>query len=185
MRLRFPRFVGSGAVLLSLLLQLCPCLDAAAQTDPQKEQKESLEEVSKVIKKLKSKPKAHYVSLGKVLFLGLRTGVKLKSGDDWAKGAASAFDGISSVHALDYGECSDADRESIEAAFSVFLIRSNLVLEEKGSLDTIEAYGALLPDGKTVSDVIIVMKDQAVFCLKGKILRTDIKRTAGRLRRQL
>ena len=175
MRLRFPRFVGSGAVLLSLLLLLCPCLDAAAQTDPQKEQKESLEEVSKVIKKLKSKPKAHYVSLGKVLFLGLRTGVKLKSGDDWAKGAASAFDGISSVHALDYGECSDADRESIEAAFSVFLIRSNLVL----------AYGALLPDGKTVSDVIIVMKDQAVFCLKGKILRSDIKRTAGRLRRQL
>ena len=54
-----------------------------------------------------------------------------------------------------------------------------------GELVFDETYGQLSEDGKHVSDLMIIMYDQSVVCIKGTVLRSDVDRIVRRLNKQL
>jgi hypothetical protein len=127
------------------------------------------------------------VSLMKLGKLAMTMGKTVgRAGSEWTRKVAKAFKRVNTVYMLEYGESSPSLREGIESRVSSFLPPEHLILRNgSGELVFDETYGQVSEDGKHVSDLIIIMYDQSVVCIKGTVLRSDVDRIVRRLNKQL
>ncbi|MBQ4306892.1 MAG: hypothetical protein II764_07740 [Bacteroidales bacterium] len=127
------------------------------------------------------------VSLMKLGKLAMTMGKTVgRAGSEWTRKVAKAFKRVNTVYMLEYGESSPRLREEIESRVSSCLPTEHMILRNgSGELVFDETYGQVSEDGKHVSDLIIIMYDQSVVCIKGTVLRTDVERIVRRLNKQL
>lgn len=147
-------------------------------------QEESLEKVTAIMGEYDGRSNVSLMKFGKLaMSMGKTVG---RAGSEWTRKVAKAFKRVNTVYMLEYGESSPTLREEIESAVNKCIIRDNLILCNKaGSQVFDETFGQTSEDGKHVSDLIIIMYDQSVVCLKGTILSTDVERIVRRLNKQL
>lgn len=138
-----------------------------------------------VLKTYDGLERASLMRVGKTAMVMART-IGKASGDSWLRMVAKAFKRVNSACLLDYGECPEETRAEIESGVRKHLIESNLVLRGSlGEIVTDETYGETSKDGKHVSDLIIILPDQDIICIRGTIAAEDVERTVGRLKRSL
>ena len=127
------------------------------------------------------------VSLMKLGKLAMTMGKTVgRAGSEWTRKVAKAFKRVNTVYMLEYGESSPRLREEIEASVSSYLPPEHMILRNgSGELVFDETYGQVSEDGRHVSDLMIIMYDQSVVCIKGTVLRTDVERIVRRLNKQL
>lgn len=127
------------------------------------------------------------VSLMKIGKLAMTMGKTVgRAGSEWTRKVAKAFKRVNTVYMLEYGESSPRLREEIESKVSSNLTPDHLILRNgSGELVFDETYGQVSEDGKHASDLIIIMYDQSVVCIKGTVLRSDVDRIVRRLNKQL
>ena len=147
-------------------------------------QEESLDKVTAIMSEYEGRSNVSLMKFGKLaMSMGKTVG---RAGSEWTRKVAKAFKRVNTVYMLEYGESSPTLREEIESAVSKYIIKDNLILCNKaGSQVFDETYGQVSEDGRHVSDLIIIMYDQSVVCLKGTILSTDVERIVRRLNKQL
>lgn len=127
------------------------------------------------------------VSLMKLGKLAMTMGKTVgRAGGEWTRKVAKAFRRVNTVYMLDYGESAPVTRDKIEAEIAGMLSKDYLILSNgAGSQVFDETYGDISPDGKHVSNLIIIMYGQSVVCIKGTVLSTDVERIVRRLNKQL
>ena len=127
------------------------------------------------------------VSLMKLGKLAMTMGKTVgRAGSEWTRKVAKAFKRVNTVYMLEYGESSPRLREEIESRVSSYLPTEHMILRNgSGELVFDETYGQVSEDGKHVSDLMIIMYDQSVVCIKGTVLRSDVDRIVRRLNKQL
>ena len=127
------------------------------------------------------------VSLMKLGRLAMTMGKTVgRAGGEWTSKVAKAFKRVSTVYMLEYGEASPSTRQEIEGSIKNCLSSDFLILcNRTGDLVFDETFGERSSDGKHVSDLIIIMYDQSVVCIKGTVLSTDVERIVRRLNKQL
>ena len=127
------------------------------------------------------------VSLMKLGKLAMAMGKTVgRAGGEWTRKVAKAFKRVNTVYMLDYGESAASVREKIETSVKGCLSPDYLILSNRaGDLVFDETYGDKSSDGKHVSDLIIIMYDQSVVCIKGTVLSSDVERIVRRLNKQL
>ena len=127
------------------------------------------------------------VSLMKLGKLAMTMGKTVgRAGGEWTRKVAKAFRRVNTVYILDYGESAPSVREKIETSVKGCLGPDYLILCNKaGDLVFDETYGERSADGKHVSNLIIIMYDQSVVCIKGTVLSSDVERIVRRLNKQL
>lgn len=127
------------------------------------------------------------VSLMKLGKLAMTMGKTVgRAGSEWTRKVAKAFKRVNTVYMLEYGESSPRLREEIESRVSSYLPTEHMILRNgSGELVFDETFGQLSEDGKHVSDLMIIMYDQSLVCIKGTVLRTDVDRIVRRLNKQL
>ena len=147
-------------------------------------QEESLDKVTSIMSEYEGRSNVSLMKFGKLaMSMGKTVG---RAGSEWTRKVAKAFKRVNTVYMLEYGESSLALREEIESAVSKCIIKDNLILCNKAVSQVFdETYGQVSEDGRHVSDLIIIMYDQSVVCLKGTILSTDVERIVRRLNKQL
>ena len=127
------------------------------------------------------------VSLMKLGKLAMTMGKTVgRAGGEWTRKVAKAFRRVNTVYMLDYGESAPQTRDIIESDISGLLSKDYLILSNgAGSQVFDETYGDTSPDGKHVSNLIILMYGQSVVCIKGTVLSSDVERIVRRLNKQL
>ena len=127
------------------------------------------------------------VSLMKLGKLAMTMGKTVgRAGSEWTRKVAKAFKRVNTVYMLEYSEAGPGLREEIETAVNEYIIKANLILSNKAGNQVFdETFGQVSDDGKHVSDLIIIMYDQSVVCIKGTVLASDVERIVRRLNKQL
>ena len=145
---------------------------------------DSFDNVIAVMEEYDGRSNVSLMKLGKLaMTMGKTVG---RAGSEWTRKVAKAFRRVNTVFMLEYGESSPRLREEIESRISAYLSPELLILRNgSGELVFDETYGQISDDGKHISDLVIIMYDQSVVCIKGTILRTDLERIVRRLNKQL
>ena len=145
---------------------------------------EGVERITALMQEYDSKANVSLMKLGKLaMSMGKTVG---RAGGEWTSKVAKAFKRVNTVYMLDYGEAGPAVREEIEASVKGCLSPDYLILSNKaGDLVFDETYGERSADSKHVSDLVIIMYDQSIVCIKGTVLSSDVERIVRRLNKQL
>ena len=140
---------------------------------------DSFNSVIAVMEEYDGRSNVSLMKLGKLaMTMGKTVG---RAGSEWTRKVAKAFKRVNTVYMLEYGESSPRLREEIESRVSSYLPTEHMILRNgSGELVFDETYGQVSEDGRHVSDLIIIMYDQSVVCIKGTVLRTDVERIVRR-----
>ncbi len=175
-------------ILLTLVL-LFPAVPARGQEQDSTvivsaSYEDSFNSVIAVMEEFDGRGNVSLMKLGKLaMTMGKTVG---RAGSEWTRKVAKAFKRVNTVYMLEYGESSPRLREEIEARVSSYLPPEHMILRNgSGELVFDETYGQVSEDGKHVSDLMIIMYDQSVVCIKGTVLRSDVDRIGRRLNKQL
>ena len=87
---------------------------------------------------------------------------------------------------LEYSGSRPELKEEIETSI-IRNIRKECLVKKSGagSISFDETYGVVSEDGKTVSDLVIILYGQSVVALEGTVLASDVDRIVKRLNNQL
>ena len=147
---------------------------------------ETFTKITELLPEYDKLPNVSFMKVGRVAMSMGKTVGKAAINDSWLNKVIKAFRKVNGVYMLDYGEASPETREKIEKEVKEMLPPENLLLRGTlGSIVTDETYGATSANGKEVSDLVIVLCDQSVVCIRGTLHESDLKRTVGRLKKQL
>ncbi len=127
-----------------------------------------------------------YMKVGLIAMVMGKTFGKAAISDPWLKMVIKAFKKVSGVFILDYGECLESTKESMEEEVGRYLSPNYLVYSNTDDFGVVdEAFGITSSDGNTVSDLVIILHGQSIICIRGTLASTDVPRTVNRLKRQL
>lgn len=177
-------FLPSGRFACSDVQQTVPAVASVSSACQERTDGDAFAAVLEVLSEYDSRPNVSLMKFGKAaMVMGRTVG---KAGGAWTRKVAKAFRHVSTVHMLEYAEASASVRDEIEAKVLGALSRDSLVYDHRiGGEVFEEAFGTVSPDGRHVSDVVIVLYGQSVVCLSGTVLSSDVERIVRRLARQL
>ena len=145
---------------------------------------EGFENIVALMGKYDGKGNVSLMKLGRVaMSMGRTVG---KAGSAWTRKVAKAFKRVNVVYMLEYSGSRPELKEEIETSI-IRNIRKECLVKKSGagSISFDETYGVVSEDGKTVSDLVIILYGQSVVALEGTVLASDVDRIVKRLNNQL
>lgn len=132
--------------------------------------------LSALIREYKTHENVEVVNLGSMALSLLRGAAKISADSKEDREALKLLDGLNRITIVSYEDAALDIKKNLSAGIDKLLVGQEPLMEVKSDGETVHIFGALSPDGESVTDVIVHVPDSgSLICLFGSVQASQLE----------